>query len=135
MDDSSVACVNRFLKHERDCDSEAGLAATEMGDATLPTLSEAGCVDGDAGMLNSVDTFARAGENIGDLQCSLRAAQMLCGVTIEDPKERAAVRDSYDSRRQTRAPASHHRTHAPASAHRCFCLAKQQCQALAASHF
>lgn len=130
MDDAQVACVSKLMRGRNHCPDSTSLAATEMGNATLPTLADVGCPGGDGGMLGSVDMFARAGEDIGALNCSGRAAQMLCGVGTKDVPVRSRAAINGDSDGSNRHGGGHHH-----SLHECFCLAKRQCSALVATHY
>ena len=131
MDDAQVECVSKLMRGSDRCPDSTSLAATEMGNATLPTLAEQGCPGGDGGMLNSVDMFARAGENIGSLNCSGRAAQMLCGVGDKGvvPIRSQALTEGDGSKERR------HKGRHPPSLHECFCLAKNQCTALVSTHY
>ena len=123
MNDAEADCVKAYLSMEDGCDKLVGMNASGNGSPFILSLSEVGCGSGDGGMLNSVEMFVRAGENVGMMQCGQRAAQMLCevaaGVHIDDP---AIIPGNKSSASPPRAP------------HFCFCHARQQCIELVTPH-
>lgn len=132
MNDPQDTCVAKYMLMLDMCNASSGISMNEMGSAFLPSLAESGCPNGDGGMLNSVDMFVRAGENIGSLQCAQRAAQMLCGV--EDTgnadvatSEKGSI--TFDSLEPSGDPNS------DSALLKCFCLAQQQCASIVASHY